>query len=128
MPALRRRNSCERLGVSLSESKGREGLALAGLSDKLFRMVAKQELPESRGVAIGEAAKTHAAQDALFDLLKGKGESLTNDQISELGRMADSAPVTKEDVGGLFGSDWVTKNHLLEKAKLSDYVKRSISG
>jgi hypothetical protein len=115
------------IGVALSESKGREGLALAGLSDKLFRMVAKQELPESRGVAIGEAAKTHAAQDALFDLLKGKGESLTNDQIRELGRMADTAPVTKEDVGGLFGSDWVTKNHLLEKAKLSDYVKRSIT-
>jgi hypothetical protein len=117
-----------KLNVNINEGKATDGLALARLGDKLFKQVTSGDMSEGRGVAIGEAAHTPEAQDALMSLL-AKHPALTDAQVRKLGQLAASSPTVEENrgAGGLFGDDWVNKNLLVEKAVLADKIERRLS-
>lgn len=119
-------------GISLSESKAREGLALSKLSDKLFSEVAEGRMSVGRGIAIGEHLTDHAAQDqlakAVSDMEGKEGKRVSDGKVTELARFAASAPSEQVSLGaGLFGEDYFVKNLMMEKAELSDSIKRMLA-
>jgi hypothetical protein len=117
-------------GVSMSSSKAEQGLALARLNDGLWQQVYRGDLSPERGAAIGRSLPDHADQEALWGLLERQersGHRLTNDQIQELVRLVRSSNSGTETQGSLFGETEVRRNYAVERARLSDYVRRRLS-
>ncbi len=110
-------------GVSLKGAVAEQGMALAGLDDKLFNRVVQGELSVNRGTIIGRDLPDPAAQRALYDLIQGKGKTLTDAEVSELIHFVQAAPEVQTQTATLFGDEWLTQNLALEKARLSSYLK-----
>lgn len=117
-------------GVSLTEAKTRQGLALSNLSDNLFHEVALGRVPLERGAIIGEElAGNHPAQDALLKGVLGlekKGGDVSNEKLRELVRLAKYSPTITENQLNLFGAEELKRNLLLEQAELLSYAKKQL--
>jgi hypothetical protein len=116
-------------GVSLREATAQNGLALSRLDQSLFDQVVSGKLAEARAVAIGSATDDPAEQEAILKLIdkaEAKGRHVTNNTVNELARMVKGAGQVKESQATLFGEQEMTRSLALEKAEVSDYIRREI--
>tara|TARA_R110000868_G_scaffold72223_4_gene210791 strand:- start:1930 stop:11712 length:9783 start_codon:yes stop_codon:yes gene_type:complete len=116
--------------IAPSSKLGKQGMAIAKLSPKLFRMVVDEEMSPERGAVIGEKlAGDDALQDQAFDYIakrEAKGRRYTE---REIGSMVDRFKASNEDLGageaeqgGLFG-DVVAKNYIDELVDVEEAVR-----
>jgi hypothetical protein len=113
--------------IDLSESKARDGLALAGLSDDLFQQVVNGQMTPKRGAAIGAGLPNHADQKALMAALGKRRGDVSDDTVAEMIRLASEAPRTQQTETGLFGEDTKEVNLFVTKAELSSWMKSQLS-
>jgi len=117
-------------GVPLREATAREGMALAQLNEPIFRAVVNDEIPVAVGVTIGqELAQAPGLQNAVLDLYmreRRKGRVITADILLELIRDVQGAGKTVTQAQTLFGEESFIESHALEKAELTDYVKKEL--
>jgi hypothetical protein len=115
-------------GITLTEGKIRDGVALSNLAPALFDQVAIGKMEEGRGVAIGEATSDPAQQEAIVKLINKKeaatGKHISDRVVAELGRMVKGAGEHTETQDTLFGVQSMTRNLALEKAEVSDYIRK----
>ena len=119
----------ENEGITLSESKAADGVALAKLSQPIFDEVAQGRMRVGRGVAIGNATDDPAQQEAILKMIEKReksGKAIPDSVVAELGRMAKGAKDKTETQDTLFGVQSMTRNLLLEKAEVSDYIRKQI--
>jgi hypothetical protein len=120
----------EARGISLKGPIARQGAALSNLSPRVFADVMSGELKPERASIIGEALTKHEDQHAVMELLdraeRGK-QRVTDDELRELVRRVTGAEKTVETQESLFGSQSHERNHALEEARLSAYVKDRLS-
>lgn len=116
-------------GITLSESKASDGVALANLSQPIFDEVATGKMRIGRGVAIGDATDDHAQQEAILKMVEKRekgGRAVPDSVVAELGRMVKGAGEHTETQDTLFGVQSMTRNLALEKAEVSDYIRKQI--
>lgn len=119
----------ERNGITLTESKAADGIALSKLAQPIFDEVATGKMRTGRGVAIGNATADHAQQEAILKLVRKKeasGKAVSDSVVTELGRMVQGAKEHTETQNTLFGVQSMTRNLALEKAEVSDYIRKQI--
>lgn len=124
------RKELEDRGIPMREKIASDGLALSKLSDPLFQKVVQGEIPQERAVIIGDRVSDHTAQSKLVELIDKetkKGRKITNDVVSELAQMVQSAPKHEEQQMTLFGLEDNSRNLALEKAELLADVRRRLS-
>jgi ParB-like chromosome segregation protein Spo0J len=117
-------------GMSLKEGKVREGLALSKLTKRLFDMVVSGDINEKRGVAIGEAFADPQKQEALFEQIQRaekRGKSVSPGMIREIADFVNSSSEVTKTTSTLFGDETKIENLAIEKARVSDWVKRQIN-
>jgi len=122
-------NDLAKVGITMSEAKANEGIALAKLDARIFEDVATGKIPVGRGVAIGKATDVPSQQEAILKLIQkreAKGRNVTNSVIEELGRMVRGSAEHTETQENLFGVQEMTRNLALEKAEVSDFIRRQI--
>jgi len=123
-------NDLEREGITITEAMAERGIALARLADPIFDDVATGKMRMGRGVAIGRATEDPAQQEAILKLIQKReksGRAVTDDVVQELGRMAKGSPKKTERQDTLFGVQEMTRNLLLEKAEISEYVRKQLA-
>jgi len=124
------RQELEDRGIPMREKIASDGLALSRLSDPLFQKVVQGDIPQERAVIIGDKISDHTAQAKLVELIDHetkKGRKITNDVVSELASMVQSAPKHEEQQMTLFGVEDNSRNLALEKAELLADVRRRLS-
>jgi hypothetical protein len=117
-------------GIPLSEARTGEGLALAGLNNRLFGRVIDGSLKTSHGAIIGGAGISHEAQNSVADLVDKQKGKLNEGEIRELADDARHAGNrSKNDGPGLFGADDGPDEEslLLHRVKLIADVKQRLS-
>lgn len=117
-------------GLSMSEAKVHDGLALSTLDPEIFQRVINGDLRQGRAIAIGEAGLDHTQQKSLVDTLEKRergGKNVTDGQLAEMIRFQKDAGKTTETQTDLFGSQQVERSLGFEKAEVSDYVKQQIA-
>lgn len=122
----------EQRGVSIKGPVARDGLALSKLAPSIFDRVVQGELPVQRAAIIGETLPDFEEQKAAVDMLEAaekRGKRPTNDEVREIIDFVKGAPKATVDLdqGNLFGESTVTKNLILEKAEVSDYIRKRLS-
>lgn len=117
-------------GISLKGPIARQGAALSNLSPQVFADVLSGELAAERASIIGEALPKHSDQHAVMEMLdraeRGK-QRVTDAELRELVRRVTGAEKSVETQESLFGSQTHERNHALEEARLSAYVKDRLS-
>lgn len=117
-------------GISLSENKVADGMALSKLDPSIFDKVATGQMPEQRGIAIGNATTDPVQQHAIVDLIEkqeAKGRKITNDTVAELSRFVANSENKTIEQGGLFGANQEIQSTALDKAELSGEVRNDFS-
>ena len=120
----------EKYGISLSETKASDGLALSKLSDALFNKVVQGDLPQGQAIAIGEGTSDHAEQAAILKQIERKersGGKVSADRIREFIRLAKGSEQVTETTADLFGSQEVARSLAWEKSEISEYIKAQLS-
>jgi len=90
-------------GISLSDSKARNGFALANLSEDLFRLITKGTLKPSVGVIIGENINDKDIQEQFYNILKGKN-NISNATIKIMAQDINDSKTETVEVVDLFGT------------------------
>jgi hypothetical protein len=117
-------------GITLKEKLASEGMALSKLSGPIFDDVVAGKIPESRAVAIGRATENPAEQEAILKTIEAreaKGGRVPDDVVDEMARMARGAGEHTDTQVSLFGTQEMKRNLMLEKAEVSQYIRRRIS-
>ena len=116
----------ETTGNSLESPVGAQGLALAGLSDDIFKKYERGDLPMTQAIAIGEGLPNHADQKALVEQIDKSKRKISGETLKELIRQAKEAPRVKGVEHTLFGDFETEENTALEKAELSAHIKERL--
>ncbi len=116
-------------GIPLAEGKTREGLALAGLANPLFRRVIDGTLPTDKAALIGGGGLSDSQQMQLGKLLDKQKGRATSAQVREWVDEAKAAGERKRDSGpGLFGDDGSDDEALfLHRTALNAHVAERLS-
>ncbi|HEX2949329.1 MAG TPA: zinc-dependent peptidase [Armatimonadota bacterium] len=120
----------QNVGISLKGKMAREGIALANLHPALFGRVAREEMPLSRGVIIGEQLPNQGKQLDLvkmIDKTEKSGRRVNDGTLSELIRFVNGSEQHTTTTNSLFGEEEITQTNALEKAELSSFVKDRLS-
>ena len=119
-----------RQGITLTQAVAENGIALSRLAQPIFDEVAFGKMKVGRGVAIGRTTDDPAQQEAILKLIKKKDRPdrpVPNSVVEELGRMVKGAKEHTESQDTLFGVQEMSRNLMLEKAEVSDYIRKKIS-
>lgn len=119
-------------GIPLKSQVATEGISLSKLNDGLFNKVVQGDLSKERGVIIGKNLSDHKEQSELVDLInkqEKKGKKITNEGISELTDMIQSAPKKQAEGGflGMLGFSPEARSLAVEKAEIQAHIKRQLS-
>jgi hypothetical protein len=117
-------------GVPISESKVSDGMALSKLDPSIFNKVATGQMPEQRGIAIGNATSDPVQQEAIVKLIEkqeAKGRKVNNDTVAELSRFVANSGNKTIEQGGLFGANQEIHSLALDKAEISSFIKQQIA-
>jgi len=116
-------------GIPLAEGKTREGLALAGLANPLFRRVIDGTLPIDKAALIGGGGLSDSQQMQLGKLLDKQKGRATSAQVREWVDEAKAAGERKRDSGpGLFGDAGADDEALfLHRTALNAHVAERLS-
>jgi len=118
-------------GVSLKGPVSKDALALAGLPADIFDQVWSEAITAQRGVILGEMlAGRPADQRAVLEVVaraENRGKRPTDDQIREMIRLQVGAGAGRTEVQEtLFGPEEIQRGALLERARISEYVRREL--
>jgi hypothetical protein len=115
-------------GVSLKEHQAKQGLAMAHLSEPIFKRVVSGEITPNRAAIIGAAGLSHDEQHDLMKTLdKGKYKNLTDGTVRNLADTFKRAGAVKVKEKTLFGDDEHAESLGVHRAKLEDAIKRRLS-
>src|SRR5207248_101648 len=115
-------------GISLREHTSSQGLAMAGLSDPLFKRVVNGELSHNRAAIIGGGGLSHEQQHALAKVLdKPANKKLTDGTVKNLVDSARAAGSRKVETKSLFGSDEHEESLFIHRAQVEDSIKRGLA-
>lgn len=118
-------------GVSLKGPVSKDALALADLPSDIFDRVWSEDITAQRGVILGEMLRGRPAdQRAVLEVVEraeNRGKRPTDDQIREMIRLQVGAGAGRTEVQEtLFGPEEVQRGALLERARISEYVRREL--
>ncbi len=114
-------------GISLKGHIARQGMGLSRLAQPLFDRVVAGDLPVERASIIGDQLPEHKDQIALVAVLDKLKSRPTNEELKEMIRMTIDGPKRTETTASLFGEEETTRNLILEKAQVSQYIRSSLS-
>lgn len=114
------------VGVPPNSALAQKGLALARLPEAIFREVATGRMRENRGVVIGNTGMDETGMLALHQMVKGRKQDMTDEQVAELGRFVAAAEQTTETQETLFGTEEMGRSLAPEKAEVSAYIRKQI--
>lgn len=134
----------EREGISTDTKISREGIQLAGLSDRAFGKVVNGDLLPSHGAVIGNVLRGQPeSQDSLIDWLKTQKTRYNANEISDIAEqwarfkqadiaatMPDIKPEDLADQQNLFGDfdpDVAQKQLFGEKAQVQEEIRQRLS-
>ena len=101
--------------------------ALANLSEPIWQKVYRGEVSEKIGEIIGELVQTDEGQEAALKMIEKRGKNLNEEGIRYAIRFAKSSQTVIHQEQNLFGAQEIRKTLAIEKAKLADFVARSLS-
>lgn len=114
-------------GVSLTGALARQGTALAKLAPDVFHRVARGEIPEGHGVAIGDVLEDPTLQQAAVQSIHASGKRLTDAEVREVARQvrdAGSESITQET---LFGTEEDKRALIVERAQLASAISKRLA-
>jgi hypothetical protein len=113
-------------GIPMTENTARQGSAIAGLSDHLFRKVVNREMPIERAAIIGGSGLSETQQFTVHNMaVKARAN---NETVKELIDNAKSAPTLKTTSHSLFGDTEEETSLAMHRAKVSANVSKALSG
>lgn len=120
----------EREGVSLTEKKAQDAVALSQLSPALFRDVTLGRFPEDRAAAIGrEFGDNQPAQDAIYKRyrdLENSGEKFTDKKFAEWVKVEKGAGSFTDTQETLFGQQTEQKSYGPQMADVLSYAREQL--
>jgi nucleotide-binding universal stress UspA family protein len=118
-----------KMGISLTEAKTSDALAMKNLSPFLWQQFRTGNLRDSLAVTLGrELPDDQIAQDDLYKLISGKevkGE-MRPQQLTNLIRLSKGVETVPEEGGSLFGKDFFKKTTLPQQALILDQVQTEL--
>lgn len=122
------REDLESRGVPMRERIATQGLALAGLEDKVWRRVKAGEMPVERAAILGGSGLDHAQQRAVLDLADKvpKSRPLSNSKFQELVDNARAASKVKTTTRDLFGVSEEDQSLALRRVDVQDFIKEKL--
>ena len=121
----------ERKGVSLKGPVSKDAIALASLPGDIFDKVWSEQIPTRRAVILGEILRGRPEdQRAVLEIVartENRGKRPTDDQIREMIRLQLGAGKERTEVQEtLFGPQEITRASLMERARISDFIRREL--
>src|SRR6185312_5724585 len=114
-------------GVSLRGAVAARGLALSKLAPDLFDRVARGEIPEEAGAAIGRVLEAPEQQRAAVQLIDQSGRRLSPSEVENVARQVRDAGSTSTTQETLFGTEETALSLAVDRARLSDAVLKDIA-
>ena len=111
-------------GINLKSKLANDGLNLSNLDSGLFEKVLTGEIEINVGIAIGSVSLDRQWQ--LWELIKKRGQSLTNETLTELIETVNSASNSSSNSVTLFGNELMVESNALERAELQSYIVKSL--
>ncbi len=126
----------EREGISPEGKIAKEGVALAGLSDRAFQRVVDGTLLAAHGAAIGETLRGQpATQDSMIDWLRKQRTRYNANEIRDIAEQwkrfeQNGPPPSPEEAaqGSMFDEDVAQKNYFGEKAQIQEEIRQKMKG
>jgi hypothetical protein len=118
--------SLKKQGITLSESKTADGLALSRLDPRIFDDVVSGKIKESQAVAIGNATDVPEDQEAILRMIEKSKLKVTDKTIDEMARLVKGSGTHVETQESLFGPIETSHSLALEKADVSSYIQEQI--
>jgi hypothetical protein len=116
-------------GISLKEHTANQGLAMASLSDRVFKRVVNKEITPNRAAIIGSHGLDHTQQEALVKLLdKPKNRNLTDGTVAKLAARIGTSENKVKVHKTLFGDDPAEESNFVHRARLEDSITRGLAG
>jgi hypothetical protein len=112
-------------GVDVKNELVRQGLAMKGLSDEVFRMVIDQKVPANMAAKIGENVTNPTQQMQVAEIIASGGVETVR-EAELLARTIDSAPVLSKTTQTLFGKETTAKSLYAERAKVLANVEQHL--
>lgn len=117
-------------GLSLGAKVARDGLALSSLSDGIFDRVIQGDIPQGRGVVIGQELPNLADQSAILQLIDSQGKKgvrLTDDEVRDMARFVKSKESTTSTEATLFGDQFIEESNAVPWVQLSTWVRKTLA-
>lgn len=120
----------EREGVSLTERKAQDAVALSQLSDNFFRDTVNGKLPENRAAVIGrELGGNLPGQEKLYADLKryeAEGKDFPEKKLEELIKLEKGAGYYEQTQTDLFGSRVQEKSYSPQMADILSHAREQL--
>ncbi|HEX6814294.1 MAG TPA: diguanylate cyclase, partial [Gemmatimonadaceae bacterium] len=117
----------EARGVSLRGAVAARGLALSKLAPDLFDRVARGDIPEETGAAIGKVLEAPEQQRAAVHLIERSGRRLSGSEVENVARQVRDAGSTSATQETLFGTEETALSLAVDRARLSDAISKDIA-
>lgn len=114
-------------GVSLRGALASKGLALSKLAPDLFDRVARGEVSEEVGAAVGTVLDAPEQQRAAVELIQRSGRRLTSAEAENVARQVRDAGSTSVTQETLFGTEETALSLAVERARLAEAVKNELA-
>ena len=114
-----------KVGLSLTDSKTNDGMALSNLSQDLFDSVVNGMIAPSVGIIIGRNIKKHSVQEQFIKHIKGR--KLNNSTIEVMAKDINASPVAVTKVVDLFGTTETEQAEYEERAKIIGEIINALS-
>lgn len=114
-------------GVSLRGAVASRGLSLSKLSPDLFDRVARGDIPEETGAAIGKVLDQPEQQRAAVHLIEQSGRRLTPNEAENVARQVRDAGSTSTTQETLFGTEETALSLAVDRARLSEALSHDIA-
>ncbi|MDB4893565.1 MAG: hypothetical protein JWL61_5420 [Gemmatimonadetes bacterium] len=113
--------------VSFKGSTAKQGLGLSKLAPDLFAKVARGDIGEGAGAAIGEMLSGHEQQRAAVDAIEQSSKRLSDAEVREVARQVRDAGSEQVTQDNLFGQEAIAVPLYVERAQLASLVKRRLA-
>lgn len=120
-------NALREYGVSLTGNLARQGTALAKLAPDIFNRVARGEVSEGHGAAIGDLLEDPSLQRAAVQSIQSSGKRLTDAEVREVARQVRDAGTESVTQETLFGAEEEKRALIVERAQLASAINKRLA-
>lgn len=114
-------------GISLKGTLARQGNALSKLAPDVFDRVARGEVTEGHGAAIGETLDDAALQRTALSIVEKSGKRLNDTEVREVARQVRDAGTESVSQETLFGTEETKHALIVERAQLASAIKKRLA-